>query len=205
MTALTAEVRAHALSAVAPLTLGQVAELLGLQIRVTGLSAAVGDLVAVEGSSTVLAEVAGFRVAECAGCGGVLKPDVVFFGENVPRDRVARAFALVDGRSESPPESWVRVACALAGLPAPVLQYEVFEGGSWLARVDLAWPDRRLIVEYDGEYHFDGLQIAKDDVRLAALVAAGWHVIRLSAADLRHMDDVVSRIAAALRTYPTVG
>jgi NAD-dependent SIR2 family protein deacetylase len=45
----------------------------------------------------VLAEVAGFRLAACTGCGGVLKPDVVFFGENVPRDRVARTFALVDG------------------------------------------------------------------------------------------------------------
>ncbi|MGY1751636.1 DUF559 domain-containing protein [Blastococcus sp. SYSU D01042] len=116
--------------------------------------------------------------------------------------RVRRAFALVDGRSESPPESWVRVACALAGLPAPVPQFEVVDAGTWLARVDLAWPDHRLIVEYDGEYHFEGLQIAKDDVRLGALVAAGWRVIRLSAADLRHMDGVVSRIAAALRTMP---
>ena len=44
----------------------------------------------------VLAEVAGFRLADCTSCGGVLKPDVVFFGENVPRDRVAQAFALVD-------------------------------------------------------------------------------------------------------------
>ena len=43
-----------------------------------------------------LDETAGFRLAECTGCGGVLKPDVVFFGENVPRDRVERAFALVD-------------------------------------------------------------------------------------------------------------
>ena len=114
-------------------------------------------------------------------------------------------FALVDGRSESPPESWVRLSCALAGLPAPVLQLEVVEDGAWLARVDLAWPDQRLIVEYDGEYHLDGRQIAEDDVRLAALVAAGWHVIRLSAADLRQMDDVVTRIAAALRTPPAVG
>ncbi|RBY76996.1 hypothetical protein DQ239_12560 [Blastococcus sp. TF02-09] len=118
--------------------------------------------------------------------------------------RARRAFGLVDGRSESPPESWVRVACALAGLPAPVPQYEVIDGGVWLARVDLAWPERRLIVEYDGEYHFDGLQIAKDDVRLTALIAAGWRVIRLSAADLRHMDDVVVRIAAALRA-PAAG
>jgi NAD-dependent SIR2 family protein deacetylase len=38
----------------------------------------------------------GFRLAGCAGCGGVLKPDVVFFGENVPRERVARAYAMVD-------------------------------------------------------------------------------------------------------------
>jgi very-short-patch-repair endonuclease len=90
-------------------------------------------------------------------------------------------------------------------LPAPVPQFEVVEDGTWLARVDLAWSHQRLIVEYDGEYHFDGLQIAKDDVRLAVLVAAGWHVIRLSAADLRDMAGVVSRISAALRTNPAVG
>jgi NAD-dependent SIR2 family protein deacetylase len=40
--------------------------------------------------------VAGFRVAACSVCGGVLKPDVVFFGENVPRERVAAAYAMVD-------------------------------------------------------------------------------------------------------------
>ena len=32
-----------------------------------------------------------FGVPPCPVCGGLLKPDVVFFGENVPRDRVARA------------------------------------------------------------------------------------------------------------------
>lgn len=37
-----------------------------------------------------------FRVAGCARCGGVLKPDVVFFGDNVPRPRVEEAFARVD-------------------------------------------------------------------------------------------------------------
>jgi NAD-dependent SIR2 family protein deacetylase len=44
----------------------------------------------------MLESVEGFRLASCAGCGGVLKPDVVFFGENVPRERVAHAYALVD-------------------------------------------------------------------------------------------------------------
>jgi NAD-dependent SIR2 family protein deacetylase len=39
---------------------------------------------------------ADFRVAECTTCGGDLKPDVVFFGENVPKERVARSYALVE-------------------------------------------------------------------------------------------------------------
>jgi NAD-dependent SIR2 family protein deacetylase len=34
---------------------------------------------------------ASFEVPACASCGGVLKPDVVFFGENVPKDRVDTA------------------------------------------------------------------------------------------------------------------
>ncbi|MFO3707451.1 NAD-dependent protein deacetylase [Xanthomonas codiaei] len=34
-----------------------------------------------------------FVVPPCPACGGVIKPDVVFFGENVPRERVERAFA----------------------------------------------------------------------------------------------------------------
>jgi NAD-dependent SIR2 family protein deacetylase len=40
---------------------------------------------------------ASFRVAACSGCGGLLKPDVVFFGENVPRPRVDRALGALQG------------------------------------------------------------------------------------------------------------
>jgi NAD-dependent SIR2 family protein deacetylase len=43
-----------------------------------------------------LADTRGFEVPGCEGCGGVLKPDVVFFGENVPKDRVQRCFDAVD-------------------------------------------------------------------------------------------------------------
>jgi NAD-dependent SIR2 family protein deacetylase len=39
---------------------------------------------------------AGFRVVDCDLCSGTLKPDVVFFGETVPRDRVQECFALVE-------------------------------------------------------------------------------------------------------------
>jgi len=44
----------------------------------------------------VLSSVEGFVVAACLSCGGVLKPDVVFFGEGVPKPRVERCYALVD-------------------------------------------------------------------------------------------------------------
>jgi NAD+-dependent protein deacetylase sirtuin 4 len=37
-----------------------------------------------------------FRAPACLTCGGILKPDVVFFGDNVPRARVDRAFAVAD-------------------------------------------------------------------------------------------------------------
>ncbi len=37
-----------------------------------------------------------FVLADCDRCGGRLKPDVVFFGESVPRERVAQAYRLVD-------------------------------------------------------------------------------------------------------------
>ena len=47
-----------------------------------------------------LAETAGFVVPGCGGCGGVLKPDVVFFGENVPPERVARCYQAVDALAD---------------------------------------------------------------------------------------------------------
>ena len=43
-----------------------------------------------------LDDTADFVVPGCASCGGVLKPDVVFFGENVPAPRVERCYAAVD-------------------------------------------------------------------------------------------------------------
>ena len=111
--------------------------------------------------------------------------------------KVRRVFPLVDPRAESGPESRVRVALVLAGLDV-VPQYEVWSGGAFVARTDLAVPAARLAIEYEGAYHFDGVQIARDDARIARLEAAGWRVIRLSAADLRDLDAVVARVRAAL-------
>jgi NAD-dependent SIR2 family protein deacetylase len=41
-------------------------------------------------------DLSGFRVPSCEHCGGLLKPDVVFYGDSVPRERVASAYALIE-------------------------------------------------------------------------------------------------------------
>ncbi|MDQ6740752.1 MAG: NAD-dependent deacetylase [Actinomycetota bacterium] len=43
------------------------------------------------------AYIARFVIADCEICGGMLKPDFVFFGESVPKERVERSYAIVDG------------------------------------------------------------------------------------------------------------
>jgi NAD-dependent SIR2 family protein deacetylase len=53
--------------------------------EVAGLSAPDGD------ADLACADYASFRLSGCTTCGGVLKPDVVFFGESVPKERVARS------------------------------------------------------------------------------------------------------------------
>ncbi|MGW0040423.1 NAD-dependent protein deacetylase [Rhodococcus sp. NPDC003348] len=47
-------------------------------------------------ADAVIEETAHFRVVDCERCGGILKPDIVYFGESVPRDRVDAAFAMVE-------------------------------------------------------------------------------------------------------------
>ncbi|MGJ7459112.1 NAD-dependent protein deacetylase [Halomonas sp. RA08-2] len=50
-----------------------------------------------DGDADLEADFSDFRVPDCSRCGsGIWKPDVVFFGDSVPRESVARAFALVE-------------------------------------------------------------------------------------------------------------
>ncbi|MBN4928084.1 NAD-dependent protein deacetylase [Hoyosella rhizosphaerae] len=50
-------------------------------------------------ADAVVADVSSFQVVDCPRCGGILKPDIVFFGESVPKPLVERAFAAVDAAS----------------------------------------------------------------------------------------------------------
>jgi len=89
-----------ALAEVACLACGALEDRDALQARLLALNpgwTAGAAMAAPDGDADLPAErVAGFRVAACTSCGGVLKPRVVFFGDNVPRAVVDEAFAAVD-------------------------------------------------------------------------------------------------------------
>ena len=57
---------------------------------------AVADVEIAPDADAVIEQTAGFVVADCPVCGGMLKPDIVYFGETVPRPRVDAAYAMVD-------------------------------------------------------------------------------------------------------------
>ncbi|KAA0120290.1 NAD-dependent protein deacetylase [Mycolicibacterium sp. P9-22] len=56
----------------------------------------VGGIAVAPDADAVVADTSSFRYLDCPRCGGMLKPDIVYFGESVPKERVQQAFSLVD-------------------------------------------------------------------------------------------------------------
>lgn len=56
----------------------------------------VGGIAVAPDADAVVGDTSSFRIVDCPRCGGMLKPDIVYFGESVPKERVDRAYAVVD-------------------------------------------------------------------------------------------------------------
>jgi Protein of unknown function (DUF559) len=121
-----------------------------------------------------------------------------------PRGRgCARArlvLPLGDPRAESPMESVLRWLVHDAGLALPEPQFVVRdEDGAFLGRADLAWPDHKVLVEFDGDLHRERSVFVNDVRRQNRLIAAGWTVLRFTSADvLGRPDEVIAEIRRAL-------
>jgi hypothetical protein len=113
---------------------------------------------------------------------------------------VRELIALADPLAESPMESEARLAMIDGGLPIPKLQYEIVDGNRELRRVDFAWPEQRVAVEYDGvDWHSDPDAMRRDRRRRAALEDVGWVVISIVFDDVRYRAwEFVARIDAQL-------
>jgi hypothetical protein len=118
-----------------------------------------------------------------------------------------RVVAFADGRAESVGESRSRVAIALAGLPAPALQWPVPCGGS-TAYTDFAWPEQRTVGEFDGKVKYGRLLrpgqspadvVYAEKLREDAVRAQDWEVVRWTWADLQNFTDTAARVRDRFR------
>jgi hypothetical protein len=114
---------------------------------------------------------------------------------------------LADGRSESVGETRARFLCWAQGLPAPIPNYPIFnERGVEIARVDLAWPQLGVFLEFDGKGKYEQhrregesvvecvLREKQRESRICELT--GWRCIRIVWADLYRPAEVAARIRA---------
>ncbi|MDG4775216.1 DUF559 domain-containing protein [Solwaraspora sp. WMMD792] len=114
---------------------------------------------------------------------------------------------LVEPLAESPMESRLRLLLHDAGLPRPVPQHKVADPqGRFIGRVDLAYPQWRIALEYEGDHHRGRATFRRDVHRYNALRAAGWLVLRFTADHvLRRSGQVVQDVRQAIderRTQP---
>ncbi len=119
-----------------------------------------------------------------------------------------RAVAFADARSGSVGESRSRVAIQRAGLPPPVLQWEVVgSAGQWIGVVDFGWPKQRTVGEFDGKQKYGRLlkpgQTPADAVYLEkrredALRAETLSVVRWGWDALSDFGSTASRLWACL-------
>ncbi|MGW0160558.1 SIR2 family NAD-dependent protein deacylase [Mycobacterium sp. NPDC003323] len=56
----------------------------------------VGGIAVAPDADAVITDTSSFRYLDCPRCAGMLKPDIVYFGESVPKERVQQAFSMVD-------------------------------------------------------------------------------------------------------------
>ena len=57
---------------------------------------ALGSIAVAPDADAVIADTDDFRIVDCPACGGMLKPDIVYFGESVPAPRVEKAYSMVE-------------------------------------------------------------------------------------------------------------
>lgn len=111
----------------------------------------------------------------------------------------------VDGRRESPLESWSHAHFVAWSLPLPIPQVDVYDADGLIGRVDFDWSDAGVVGEADGRLKYTEPEaLFAEKRREDRLRATGRTVIRWSWEDLaRHPDALRRRLESVLRRPPT--
>jgi hypothetical protein len=89
------------------------------------------------------------------------------------------------GLPESAMETRMKQLLRRHGLPTPVFQYVVRDAGRFIARVDAAYPELRIAIEYDSYEHHTGKQaIVRDNDRRNQFRSIAWDLVTFTAADV---------------------
>ena len=73
-------------------------------------------------------------------------------------------------------------------------------GSGWRYRLDLAYPELRPAIQYDGELHRTRLRAHADLLREADLTRLGWTILRFDAHTALHQPDhIADAVRAAIR------
>lgn len=115
--------------------------------------------------------------------------------------RIAEVLTHTDPRSGSPMESRLRMVLVGAGLPRPQVQWVVQDPTTrtavWL---DLAYPEARVGIEYEGVDHTSAEAVLRDVGRYTRLVDRGWRIYRYTKYEVyRDPDRIISEIGRASR------
>lgn len=134
----------------------------------------------------------------------ITRDDLVAFTAQHPGERgivqLRNVIDESDEGAESPWETRTRLALVRAGLPRPDTQVTIRDAGRFVGRVDMVWEQWRVVVEYDGDHHFEPEQRNRDVERWNALEAAGWRVIRVKARQLLYgRQTLIAQITRVLR------
>lgn len=123
--------------------------------------------------------------------------------------RARRVLEALDAGSESAGESRTRLLLRGFDVPQPEPQLAIpTDAGSF--RADFAWPEQRLILEFDGKYKYFDFRptdevIFKERQREKKLMELGWTFIRIEWPDLARPYELQARVVAALGRSPMSG
>lgn len=86
-------------------------------------------------------------------------------------------------------------------MPRPAVEYGIPGRRAYIvAHVDLAYPDQRIAIEYEGEEHLTRERAMRDVFRYTRLQDLGWRIYRYRARDiLDEPERVVAEVRRALR------
>jgi predicted transcriptional regulator of viral defense system len=178
---------------------------LGNGMRVTSVARTLFDVGGVIGHRRVVSALENAIDRKLVNMEAMSEVTLRLFHRRRPGSREIRSALLArsDWTSALQSDLEVRVLAAIrrAGLPMPVVQYELsFEDGH-IVRFDFAWPHIRVALEVDHSFwHVGSEESRKDKQRDRKVATLNWQTLRITEDDVRvGLDGVMLDLAAVIR------